>query len=283
MTLTFSKMHGLGNDYIYFDCTHEPFPNPEKAAPILSDRHFGVGADGIVLIELPEPKVEADFRMRMFNADGSEAEMCGNAVRCVAKFLYEKCLTKKDSILLQTKAGIKVLNLMIEGGEVKQVTVNMGKPILDPKLIPTTFTDNPAFEQALAIDGREFIVNAVSMGNPHCVIFVDKITDDLVLNWGPKLEHAPQFPRRVNIEFVEVISTDHARMRVWERGSGETMACGTGACAVAVAGFLGKRMGRKSRIELLGGALEIEIDQEGFVWKTGPASFVFEGYIKKCW
>ncbi|HMO16748.1 MAG TPA: diaminopimelate epimerase [Oligoflexia bacterium] len=288
MTLNFSKMHGLGNDYIYFDCTEKGFPEPEKAAVFISDRHFGVGGDGIVLIERPNNSDNADFRMRMFNADGSEAEMCGNAVRCVAKFLFEKGLTSRTQIPLETKAGLIQLNLVIEENEsgknvVKRVKVNMGVPILDPQLIPTTFSSNPPLSQKLIVDEKEFTVNLVSMGNPHCVIFVDKITDELVLKWGPRIEVAPQFPKKINVEFVEVLSKDRAKMRVWERGSGETLACGTGASAVVVAGNLTGRLDKQVEIELLGGKLEIEIDENNFVWKTGPACFVFEGSIQKCW
>lgn len=282
MKYSFTKMHGLGNDYIYFDCTKASIPSPEKAAIILSDRHFGIGSDGIVLIELPSASIEADFKMRMFNADGSEAQMCGNAVRCIAKFIHEKGLLSKPVIRLETRAGIIVLHLTIEDTRVTSVRVNMGHPVLEAEKIPSTFSDTPAINQKIEINNQEFTIHAVSMGNPHCVIFVDEITDHLVLNIGPQIECHPAFPEKTNVEFVKILSPTHAKMRVWERGSGETLACGTGACAVAVAGNLLGILERTSTISLPGGDLEIEIQEDG-VYKTGPATIVFEGVIEKRW
>jgi diaminopimelate epimerase len=282
MKYSFTKMHGLGNDYIYFDCTKASLPSPEKAAVILSDRHFGIGSDGIVLIELPSSSVEADFKMRMFNADGSEAQMCGNAVRCIAKFIHEKGLLSASVIRLETRAGIIILHLSIEDTKVTSVRVNMGNPVLQAEKIPSTFPQSPAINQKLKTTRHEFTIHAVSMGNPHCVIFVDEITDHLVLDIGPEIERHEAFPEKTNVEFVKILSPDHAKMRVWERGSGETLACGTGACAVAVAGNLLGILEPASTISLPGGDLKIEIQEDG-VYKTGPATTVFEGVIEKCW
>lgn len=283
MTFSFTKMHGIGNDYIYFDCTEYEFPEPEKAAIVLSHRQFGIGADGIVLIMAPTEGVEADFRMRMFNSDGSESDMCGNAVRCVAKLIYEKGLSRKNTIRLETGAGIKILYLTIENNFVTQIRVNMGKPILEPKEIPCTFSKNPPVNQSIEIDGNTYTGTAVSMGNPHFVLFVDEITSDLVHRIGPKIEAHESFPKKTNVEFVHVDSSSEATMRVWERGSGETLACGTGACAVAVAGNLLGLLDKKSRINLLGGELEIEISESGEVFKTGPAEIAYEGTVIRSW
>jgi diaminopimelate epimerase len=282
MKYSFTKMHGLGNDYIYFDCTKTSLPSPEKAAVVLSDRNFGIGSDGIVLIELPSSIEEADFKMRMFNADGSEAQMCGNAVRCIAKFIHEKDLLSSSVIRLETKAGIIILYLSIEGTKVTSVRVNMGNPVLQPEKIPSTFSQTPAINQKLKTTSHEFTIHAVSMGNPHCVIFVDEITDHFVLTIGPEIECHEAFPEKTNVEFVKILSPNHAEMRVWERGSGETLACGTGACAVAVAGNLLGLLERTSTISLPGGDLKIEIQKDG-VYKTGPATIVFEGWVERNW
>jgi diaminopimelate epimerase len=283
MSFSFNKMHGIGNDYIYFDCTEFDFPQPEAAAVVLSNRHFGIGSDGIVLIMKAGTGVEADFRMRMFNADGSEAEMCGNAVRCVAKFIYEKNLLQKHTIRLQTAAGIKILYLKIENNSVIEVKVNMGKPILSPRDIPCTYVEDPPVNQKVMIDGKEFTGTAVSMGNPHFVIFTETLTDELVHGIGPKIEVNPCFPKKTNVEFVKIESPKKAVMRVWERGSGETLACGTGACAVAVAGNLLGLLEKKCTVSLLGGDLTIEISDTGEIFKTGPATISFEGTVAKCW
>ncbi len=277
MTLTkipFTKMHGLGNNYIYLNCLEASPENPEDLAIKVSDRNFGIGSDGLVLIMGSE---QADFRMRMFNSDGSEAQMCGNAVRCVAKYLYEKNLTKLTSIKLETKAGIKILNLKLKNNLVTEVSVDMGAPILKSKLIPVASEEPQLTNYPIEFFGEQFKVNAVSMGNPHLVIFVPEITDRLVLQLGPKIEHHPLFPERINVEFAKIINRQTIAMRVWERGSGETQACGTGACAVAVASALNNLSDRQVTIKLLGGDLDINWQENDHVIMTGPAEFVCDG------
>ncbi|MFN3153466.1 diaminopimelate epimerase [Bremerella sp.] len=274
--LRFTKMHGAGNDYVYVNCFEEQLPAPpEKLAPLVSDRHFGIGGDGLILIT---PSEVADARMRMFNADGSEAEMCGNGLRCVAKYVYDHSIAKKDQLALETGAGVLSVQLETDGDLAKRVTVNMGEPILDAAKIPTTFGESPVVNQRLEAGGREFEVTCVSMGNPHCVIFVDKADDDLVLKIGPQIEKAAQFPARVNVEFIEIISPTEVRQRTWERGSGETLACGTGASAVCVAGVLTGKLERKILNHLLGGDLELHWNEaDNHVYMTGPAEEVFSG------
>ncbi len=273
-------MHGAGNDYIYIDGFEETVPEkPEQWAVALSDRHFGVGGDGLVLI-LPSEK--ADARMRMFNADGSEAEMCGNAIRCVGKYLYDHGRCRKETLAIETGAGIKTLRLEILDEKVGRVRVDMGKPILIPAQVPTLLRGDgetdPAVEVPLSIGEREFRVSCVSMGNPHCVIFDADLTDETVHGFGPRIERDPRFPNRTNVEFVEVLSPSELRVRIWERGSGETQACGTGVCAVAVAGVLSGRSQRKVLVHVLGGDLEIEwSESDNHVYKTGPATEVFSG------
>src|SRR3990172_2340745 len=227
--MRFTKMHGAGNDYIYVDCFAQAAPgDPAALGRAMSDRHFGVGGDGLILICRSEV---ADAKMRMFNADGSEAEMCGNGIRCVAKYLFDHGLTKKTNLQIETGRGVLSLDLEVEGGKVRRVRVDMGKPILHAADIPTRLAGDPPTEAPLEIGGRRLTFTCVSMGNPHCVTFVDEITDELVLCLGPKVEAATLFPRRTNVEFVRVLSPQEIELRVWERGSGETMACGTGACA----------------------------------------------------
>ena len=278
--MRFIKMHGAGNDYVYVNCFEEPFPDdPAAVAKKVSDRHFGVGGDGLVLIC---PSRVADARMRMFNADGSEAEMCGNAIRCVAKLVYERGLARKPTLAIETGRGVLSLDLEVADGRVRRVRVDMGEPILEPAQIPTTLPGNPAFGGAaadvpLGIAGMELLVTCVSMGNPHCVSFVEALSDQWVHCVGRQIETDPHFPRRVNAEFVEIVAKDEVRMRVWERGSGETLACGTGACAVCVAGALTGRTARRATIHLLGGDLEIEWAENNHVYKTGPAEEVFRG------
>lgn len=280
--MKFTKMHGAGNDYIYVDCFSEKLPTePEKLSQIVSDRHFGIGGDGLVLIV---PSEKADARMRMFNADGSESEMCGNAIRCVAKYLYDSGIAPKERLAIETGRGILTVQLMVENGKMTLARVDMGEPILVPKQVPTLLrsksadSDKPAVGVPLTVAGQMFPVTTVSMGNPHCVVFVDELTDDQVLGLGPKIETDPAFPRRVNVEFVRVVAPDSLQMRVWERGSGETLACGTGACAVAVAGVLNGISDRRVQIELLGGRLEIEWSEtDNHVYMTGPAATVFTG------
>lgn len=279
--MRFTKMQGAGNDYIYVDCFAQPMPErPDELARKISDRHFGVGGDGLILIC---PSQVADARMRMFNADGSESEMCGNGIRCVAKYVYDHDVCRKETLRIETGRGILTLNLETADGRVRRVRVNMGEPIIDPKRIPTTLTGHPGLLVApvinadLNVAGRSLQVTCVSMGNPHCITYVDQLGDDWIRDLGPKIETDPHFPRRVNAEFVEVISRTEVRMRVWERGSGETLACGTGACAVCVAGILTGRTGRKILAHLPGGDLEIEWADDGSVYLTGPAIEVFSG------
>ena len=274
--LRFTKMHGAGNDYVYVNLFEEQLPAPpEKLAPLVSDRHFGIGGDGLILIT---PSDNADARMRMFNADGSEAEMCGNGLRCVAKYVYDHGIAKKDKLVLETGTGLLSVELETDGTVASRVTVNMGEPILDAAKIPTTFDQSPVVSQRLEVGGREFEVTCVSMGNPHCVIFVDKADDDLVLKIGPQIEKAVQFPARVNVEFIEIISPTEVRQRTWERGSGETLACGTGASAVCVAGVLTGKLERRILNHLLGGDLELHWNEsDNHVYMTGPAEEVFSG------
>lgn len=272
--MRFTKMHGCGNDYIYVDCITGPMPHdPIGLARAMSDRHFGVGGDGLILIC---PSDKADARMRMFNADGSEAEMCGNGVRCVGKYVYDHGLVRKPTLRIETGRGVLGLDLEISGGSVRQVRVDMGEPILRGEDIPTTLPGNPPLDAL--VPGHMFRVTCVSMGNPHCIVFVDAITDSLVLGGGPDLEKNGVFPRRTNVEFVRVNRPDDVTMRVWERGSGETLACGTGACAVAVAGVLTGRTQRHITGHLRGGDLQLHWSEtDNHVYMSGPAVEVFSG------
>ena len=274
--MKFTKMHGAGNDYVYVDCFSEKFPaDVVETARRVSDRHFGIGGDGLVLIC---PSERADARMRMFNADGSESEMCGNASRCVAKYLYDHGIAKKEELRLETGRGVLTLRVEVEKGKVERVRVNMAAPILKSSEIPTTLPGDPPVRAPLEVAGRKLEVTCVSMGNPHCITFVDEITDEWVLGVGPKIEVHPAFPRKINAEFVQVISPREIRMRVWERGSGETLACGTGACASAVAAVLNGLCERKVLCHLPGGDLTLEwSESEGVVYMTGPATEVFSG------
>jgi diaminopimelate epimerase len=284
--MRFTKMQGAGNDYIYVDCFREPMPHdPPGLSRAVSDRHFGVGADGLILIC---PSDKADARMRMFNADGSEAEMCGNGVRCVAKYVYDHGLVRKPTLTVETGRGVLTLELEVQGGSVRQVRVDMGEPILQAARIPTTLPGDPPIGVTLRLQNPDrrpglgpdntLPVTCVSMGNPHCIAFVDTITDALVLGIGPEVERHPAFPRRTNAEFVRVNRPDDVTVRVWERGSGETLACGTGACAVAVAGFLTGRTQRKVVAHLPGGDLHLYWSEtDNHVYLTGPAVEVFSG------
>ena len=273
--LAFSKMHGIGNDYIYFNCLKECPAFPPALIAELCDRHFGIGGDGIVLIV---PSRTHDFGMRMFNADGSEAEMCGNAVRCVAKYLYDKGITSAKKIDLETKAGLIGLELSTVGGKVAAVRVDMGEPVFESSRIPVSVQKERVIGESIEEAGHALKLTCVSMGNPHAVFVVPEITDELVLGLGPKIERHPIFPARTNVEFVRVVDKQTLEMRVWERGSGETLACGTGACATAVAGVLNGRTDRKVELELLGGRLRIEWrEADGHVRMTGGAEFVFDG------
>jgi diaminopimelate epimerase len=274
--MRFTKMQGAGNDYVYVDCFRQEMPhNPAGLSRAISDRHFGVGSDGLILIC---PSTLADARMRMFNADGSESEMCGNGIRCVAKFLYDHGLVRKPSLRIETGRGILSLDLEIKSGLVSQVRVDMGEPILEASKIPTTLSGAPPVNAALDVAGRTMTVTCVSVGNPHCVVFVDEITDELVLGLGPKIEIHPAFPRKINVEFISVKSPDELNMRVWERGSGETLACGTGACASTVAGVLAGKSQRRVTMHLRGGDLQLEwSEKDNHVYMTGPAVEVFSG------
>ena len=274
-------MHGAGNDYVYIDCFANPVPTDPTALSIaVADRHKGIGGDGLILIC---PSDVADARMRMFNADGSESEMCGNGIRCVAKYVYDHGICQKDHLKIETGAGILALDVETENGKVRQVRVDMGEPILLASEIPTLLTGNPetgkhVVDVPLSVGGHEFNVTCVSMGNPHCVVFVDRANDELVLGIGPRIEKDSRFPSRINVEFVEIISPTEVRQRTWERGSGETLACGTGASAVCVAGVLSGRTERKLTNHLLGGTLILEWDEKtNHVFKTGPATEVFSG------
>ncbi|HJT76956.1 MAG TPA: diaminopimelate epimerase [Gemmataceae bacterium] len=274
--MRFTKMHGAGNDYVYVDCITHPMPHdPAGLSRRISDRHFGVGSDGLILIC---PSERADARMRMFNADGSEAEMCGNGVRCVAKYVHDHGLVLEPRLTVETGRGVLTLDLDVHDGRVRQVTVDMGEPILQGERIPTTLPGDPPKDAALELPGRTLRVTCVSMGNPHCVTYVDEITDDWVLSVGPQVERHPAFPRRTNAEFVRVNRPGDVTLRVWERGSGETLACGTGACAVAVAGVLTGRTARQIVAHLPGGDLQLHwSEKDNHVYMTGPAVEVFSG------
>ncbi|MCI8501771.1 MAG: diaminopimelate epimerase [Oscillospiraceae bacterium] len=278
MELQFSKMHGAGNDYIYIDCFAQEVPNPEEAARFLSDRHFGVGSDGLVLIL---PSETADVRMRMFNADGSEGKMCGNASRCVGKYVYEKGIVRKPELTLETLSGIKKLFLETEGGEIKSVTVDMGRPVLTPAEIPAAWNGERLIDQPVMVKDTCYRITAVSMGNPHSVVFCDEVAALPLSEIGPAFETLPLFPERVNTEFVRVIDSQTLEMRVWERGSGETLACGTGACASVVAAALNGfcRQSEEITVKLLGGELKITYTESGSVLMRGTATHVFDGVV----
>jgi diaminopimelate epimerase len=272
--MKFTKMHGIGNDYIYVNGFEEHLDHPADVARAVSDRHFGIGSDGLIVIL---PSTRADFRMRMFNADGSEAEMCGNGVRCVAKYVYDHGIARQERLQIETGRGVLELELHVAGGKVDQVRVNMGRPILEAERIPTTLPGNPPVKAPLDVAGRRLEVTCVSMGNPHCVTFVDEVNDDWVHRIGPLIEVHPAFPRRTNAEFIQVLSPREFLMRVWERGSGETQACGTGACASAVAAVLNGLTERKVLAHLPGGDLTLEWTASGEVFMTGNAVEVFSG------
>ncbi|MBC8536222.1 diaminopimelate epimerase [Clostridiales bacterium BX7] len=285
MVRPFVKMHGCGNDYIYFDCLREPLPNPEALSVRLSERHFGIGGDGIVLIC---PSHTADARMRMFNLDGSEGKMCGNAIRCVGKYLYESGAVPREEMSIETLSGIRRLHLATAGGEVSSVRVDMGRAELAAAHIPVDAAGfgvepcEPVIGRPLQVGGREFAVTCVSMGNPHCVVFLEEDVDALDLaRLGPLFEFHPLFPDRINTEFCNPLPGGEFKMRVWERGSGETLACGTGACASAVAACLTGRAewGHDIKIRLRGGELTIHCTDEA-VYMTGGATTVFKGEVE---
>lgn len=273
--MKFTKMQGAGNDYVYVDCTKGEVKNPQELAKKISDRRFGVGSDGLVLICTSSV---ADFRMRMFNADGSEAQMCGNATRCIGKYVFDKGLTTKTELTLETLAGVKRLTLFAGNGAVRRVKVDMGAPELRPAKIPALFDGDSAIAVPLEVEGATFAITCVSMGNPHAVIFVKDVNSFDVHRVGKLIENHPRFPEKVNVEFVERLSANELRMRVWERGSGETWACGTGACATLVAATLHNLVNGKATVHLLGGDLEVEWDKAtNHIYMTGEAETVFEG------
>ncbi|RUL87313.1 diaminopimelate epimerase [Tautonia sociabilis] len=276
MALRFTKMHGLGNDYVYVSLFDQALPgDPSPLARAMSDRHFGIGSDGLILIA---PSERADARMRMFNADGSEGEMCGNGVRCVAKFVHDRGIARKDRVTIETGRGVLTLDLEIRGGKAERVRVDMGPPILQSSDIPTTLPGDPPIDVPVEVGGRVLPQSAVSMGNPHAVAFVDDVAGFPLETIGPEWERHSAFPRRVNAHVAQVIRRGEVRMRTWERGSGITLACGTGACAVCVAGVLSGRTERRIVAHLPGGDLELEWPaDDASVFMTGPATEVFSG------
>ena len=276
--IKFTKMHGLGNDYVYMDAIHQNIENESNLAQFVSNRNFGIGSDGLILI--CESKV-ADFRMKMFNQDGSQAEMCGNGIRCVGKFVYDKGLTNKTTITIETLAGIKTLNLNVKEGKVQTVRVDMGEPILKAENIPVISEKSPVKNLKIRSEDREFEFTCVSMGNPHAITVIKNVKDFDVEKYGKPIEINEVFPKKTNVEFAEIIDDTHIKMRVWERGTGETLACGTGACATAVACNLNELTNKNVYIELLGGVLEIEWNQDNnHIYMTGPAVTVFEGVLE---
>lgn len=273
--MKFTKMQGLGNDYVYVNCLQEQVKKPAEVAVKVSDRHFGIGSDGLILIN---PSKVADFEMEMYNADGSRGEMCGNGIRCVAKYVYDYGLTDKTSISVETLGGIKYLDLTVEDGKVKLVKVDMGKPILTPTQIPIVAEGDRVIDEPIEVGNVTYRMTGVSMGNPHTVVFVDDVQHLEIEKIGPLFENHERFPKRINTEFVKVIDRKTVQMRVWERGSAETLACGTGACAVAVACILNGLTEDEVTVHLLGGDLQIFWDREkDTVFMTGPAEVVFDG------
>lgn len=275
--IKFTKMHGLGNDYVYIDAINQKIENESSLAKFVSNRHFGIGSDGLILICKSEV---ADFKMRMFNSDGSEAEMCGNGIRCVGKFVYDKGLTNKTTVKIETLAGIKTLILNTKDGKVKTARVDMGEPILEAEKIPVISTEEPVKNLELEAENKKFKFTCVSMGNPHAITIVENTKEFDVEKYGKVLEVNKAFPKKANIEFAQIVDRQNINMRVWERGAGETLACGTGACATAVACNLNGLTDRKVNIELLGGTLNIEWNEtDNHVYMTGPAVTVFDGEL----
>lgn len=276
--MKFTKMQGIGNDYVYINCLEEKVEHPEELARKVSDRHFGIGSDGLILIK---PSQIADFEMAMYNADGSRGEMCGNGIRCVGKYVYDRGLTEKTKLSIETLAGIKHLELTLENNQVKLVKVDMGKPELLAAAIPVTAESEQVINKPIEVLGETYQMTCVSMGNPHCVIYMDDVEQLEIEKLGPLFENHKRFPKRINTEFVKVIDTKTLQMRVWERGSAETLACGTGACATAVATILNGLCEDEVLIHLLGGDLKIKWDAEDkHVYMTGSAEFVFDGEIQ---
>lgn len=276
--MKFTKMHGIGNDYIYVNCFEEKVDNPEKVSIYVSNRRKGIGSDGLVMIM---PSDKADFRMRIFNADGSEAMMCGNATRCIGKYVYDKGLTDKTEITLETNSGIKYLTLFPENGKVEFVEVDMGKAILTPKDIPVNSDKERFISEPVEVDGKEYKITCVSMGNPHAIVYMDDINNLELEKIGPSFENHKLFPDRINTEFIEVIDSQTLKMRVWERGSGETFACGTGACASVVASVLNGYCNHDEEVtvHLRGGDLKITWNSDGTVIMKGPAALICDGDV----
>ena len=276
--MKFTKMQGIGHDYVYVNCFQETVENPGEVAKIVSDRHFGIGSDGLILIK---PSDVADFEMDMYNSDGSRGAMCGNGIRCVAKYVYDYGLTDKTSITVNTASGIKYLDLTIENGKAVQIRVNMGTPILEASKIPVISEKEKVIDEPIVAGEKEYRITTVSMGNPHAVTYIDDVKGLDIEKIGPQFEHHSIFPDRVNTEFVKVLDRNTVEMRVWERGSGETLACGTGACAVAVASIVNGYTEDEVTVKLLGGDLKIYWDRkDNLVYMTGPAEVVFDGEIK---
>jgi len=278
--MKFTKMHGAGNDYIYVNCFEETVKNPEQTALKVSDRHFGIGSDGLVLIE---PSAVADFKMDIYNSDGSRAKMCGNATRCVAKYVYDNGMTSKREITLETLSGIKTINLFIENGKVKSAAVNMGAPVIEPAKIPVDLDGGAVIARTIKAGGKDYTITCVSMGNPHCVLFVEDTGVIEIEKTGPLFENHPLFPDRINTEFIQVVDHKTLKMRVWERGAGETLACGTGACAATAAAVLNGLCKKDEDISviLLGGVLTIRWDAaSNDIYMTGPAETVCTGEIE---
>ncbi len=275
--MKFTKMQGIGNDYVYVNCFTETVEDPSKTARFVSDRHFGIGSDGLILIK---PSKIADFEMDMYNADGSQAGMCGNGIRCVAKYVYDYGLTDKTSLAISTGSGVKQLELTVEEGKVSEVQVDMGAPILEAAKIPADFGKSPIVDMPIVVQGKTYQATCVSMGNPHCVVPVEDVEGLDIEKIGPDFERHVCFPQRVNTEFIRVLDENTVQMRVWERGAGETWACGTGACAVAVACVLNGWTKEKVLVKLRGGDLQIHWKrEENRVYMTGPAAVVFDGEI----
>ncbi len=275
--LKFTKMHGIGNDYVYIDGTNQKIKDASSLTKIISNRNWGIGSDGLILIDKSNV---ADFKMKMFNPDGSESEMCGNGIRCVGKFVYDKGLTNKTQVTIETLAGIKKLELNIKNGKAETITVDMGEPVLEADKIPVVSGEMPVKNLKIKAIDKEFLATCVSMGNPHAVIMVENIEEFNVAKYGREIEKYEKFPNKTNVEFIKVEDRQHVKMRVWERGTGETLACGTGACSSIVAGVLNDMVDRNAKVELLGGELQIEWRKEdNHVYMTGPAVTVFEGEL----
>ncbi len=276
--MKFTKMHGCGNDYVYINGFEEKVENKSEAAIKLSDRHFGIGGDGVIFIN---PSTIADFEMEMYNADGSRSEMCGNGIRCVAKYVYDKGLTDRTSLCIESYGKVKYIDLTVESGKVTMVKVNMGSPELKAELVPVLSDKEKVIQEEIEVNDTIYHMTAVSMGNPHAVMFVEDVANFDLEKIGPLFEHHPRFPKRVNAEFVKIIDRSNVEMRVWERGTGETLACGTGCCATAVACILNGLTEELVTVKLLGGSLTIQWDREqNLVYMTGPATTVFEGEIE---